>query len=431
MAVLLTSCVSIGLSALEESQEFDTPPFTPTEEAVIITPTPKLTATPSLIDQSIAQISAETGLNRQVFLGLTGEDWINLGISTLIFFFGTLILSRIVHLVLRIIVRSTPGKRDNEFYIPIRRHIDLLISLLVLKYATDRLAFIPVFLKETLNQIYFAIVIFAIAAIFWKLIDLSFIWYRGQEVPEGQVDHSASQRYLFHRILRALVVVVAVTVVLSNYGVNITFILAALIAVVVALLIAGQDMLSDMIYGFILLFDQAFEVGDRIEIKELSTWGNVVEISVRSTKVRTRDNRQVIYPNSIIGRSQVINYSKPDSQFRVQIEINVAYGENPARIEAVIVDAVRGVDGIAPAKPVDVLLKEISKSGLTFRLRWWLQDYQEGRYSADKVLRAVYAAMLQTGIEMSLDAYDLNIYMEQEANQRIINDNPSEVMDKK
>ena len=155
----------------------------------------------------------------------------------------------------------------------------------------------------------------AIAIILLKLIDLSFIWQRAKDVPEGQVDHSASLRYLFRRFLRALVVIAAVTIVLANYGINITFILAVIVAVVIALLIAGQDMLTDMIYGFILLFDQPFGVGDRIEIKELKTWGDVVEIGVRTTRVRTRDNRLVVYPNSIIGRSQVINYSLPDEAF--------------------------------------------------------------------------------------------------------------------
>jgi small-conductance mechanosensitive channel len=188
-------------------------------------------------------------------------------------------------------------------------------------------------------------------------------------------------------------------------------------------------MLTDMIYGFILLFDQPFGVGDRIEIKELKTWGDVVDIGIRTTRVRTRDNRLVVYPNSIIGRSQVINYSLPDVQFRTQVEFDVSYGQDPAQIEAVIVDAVRKVEGVAPDKPVDVLLKDISKKTLTFRLRWWLQDYQEGRYAVDKVLRAVYAAMNQAGIEMSLDAYDLNVFIDEEMNINVDRDSQSEAQD--
>jgi small-conductance mechanosensitive channel len=414
---VLTSCGSVVLPDMGETlvsdiQETGTASPTPAEEEIIITPTPQPTATPGVIDRSVAEISAETGLDRQVYLGLTGEDWINLGISVLIFIIGTLLLSRIVHFVLRLIVRSTPSKRDDEFIAAIRRHINILISVLVVNFATDRLAFIPVFWKETLRQIYFTILIIVIAAILWKLIDLYFNWHRAKVAPEGQVDHGASLRYLFRRFLRALVVIAAFTVILSNYGINITFILAVVAAVAIALLFAGQDMLSDMIYGFILLFDQPFGVGDRIEIKELSTWGNVVEIGMRTTSVLTRDNRLVIYPNSIIGRSQVINYSLPDALLRAQIEFEMAYGEDPEQVEAVIVDAVSKVDGVAENKPVDVLLMKVSKNGLTFRLRWWLQNYQDGRYAADKVLRAVYAAMLQTGIELSLNAYDINIFMD-------------------
>ena len=434
-AVLLSACQTATLQDVVDSIPTETPqPNTrtavSTEDEFIITPTPQPTATPGAIARSVADVSASTGLDQQVFLGLTGEDWINLGISVLIFFVGSLVISRIVRFLLGFAVRSIPGKRDDEFLAAIRGQINLLISLFVLKYATDRLSFISVFWKETLNQIFFATAILAIAVILWKLIDLSFIWHRVKAVPEGQVDHIASLRYLFRRFLRGLVVIFAVTLILSNYGINITIIWAVLGGFAIALLIAGQDMLSDMIYGFILLFDQPFGVGDRIEIKELNTWGDVVEIGLRTTRVRTRDNRLVVYPNSIIGRSQVINYSMPDAQFRTQVDLEVAYGQDPEQIESVIVKAVRSVEGVAPEKPVDVLVKSITKKTLTFRLRWWLQDYQEGRYAVDKVLRAVYAAMNQAGVETSLDAYDLHVFMEQEQ-QPSFEDNQSEVADGK
>ena len=409
---LLSACQPATIQDVVDSIPTETPlssTLTPVtmDDEIIITPTPKLTATPGALERSVANVSATTGLNSTVFLGLTGEDWINLGLSVLIFIFVSLILSRIMRFILGLVVRSIPGKRDDEFIAAIRRQIDLLISLLVLKYATDRLSFISVFWKETLNQIYFAAGILAIAVILWKLINLSFTWHRAKAVPEGQADHSASLRYLFRRFLRSLVIILAITLILSNYGINITIIWAVLAGFAIALLIAGQDMLSDMIYGFILLFDRPFGVGDRIEIKELKTWGDVVDIGIRTTRVRTRDNRLVVYPNSIIGRSQVINYSMPDVQFRTQVEFDVAYGQDPAQVENVIVEAVRQVEGVAPDKPVDVLLKDISKKTLTFRLRWWLGNYEDGRYAVDRVLRAVYAAMNQAGIEMSLDAYDI------------------------
>ena len=431
-AVLLSACQTATLQDVVDSIPTETPQSNTrtsvsTEDEIIITPTPQPTATPGAIARSVADVSASTGLNMRVFLGLTGEDWINLGISTLVLILGFLILSRFVHFSLDWIARSVPGPRVDEFFAAIQKQIDLLIGLPVLNYATNRLVFVSVFVKETLSQIYFAVFVIAIAVILWKLIDLALLWQRAKAVPEGQVDHGASLRFLFRRLVRALVVIIAVTVILSNYGINITFILAVLAALVISLLIAGQDMLSDMIYGFILLFDKPFAVGDRIEIKELNTWGDVVEIGVRTTRICTRDNRLVVYPNSIIGRSQIINYSEPNAQLRAQIDFDLAYGEDPIRVEAVIGKAVRSVEGVVLDKPIDVLLKKVSKSGLTFQLRWWQQDYQDGRYSADKVLRAVYAALLESNIEMSLNAYDLNLFMPSpEAQVATHPDNPSE-----
>ena len=137
-------------------------PLEPTEE-IVITPTPEPTPTPGPIDEAVSNISTATGLDRQIILGLTGEDWVNLGISVLIFIIGTLFISRIVHFILKLIVRSTPSKRDDEFIAAIRRQIDVLISMLVINFATGRLAFIPVFWKETLRQIYFTIIIIVTA----------------------------------------------------------------------------------------------------------------------------------------------------------------------------------------------------------------------------------------------------------------------------
>ena len=72
--------------------------------------------------------------------------------------------------------------------------------------------------------------------------------------------------------------------------------------------------------------DQPFRIGHRIEIEEIDTWGDVVEIGTRTTKIRTRDNRMVIVPNSTIGNNQVVNYTFPDPRYRIQVDIGIGYG---------------------------------------------------------------------------------------------------------
>lgn len=206
--------------------------------------------------------------------------------------------------------------------------------------------------------------------------------------------------------------IVAITVVLNNFGVNITILLAILVIAVIAFFLAAQDTLTDMIYGFILLFDRPFRVGDRIEIQGLGTWGDIVNVGARTTRIRTRDNRLVIMPNSLIGKNQVINYSFPDPHFRVQTEIDIEYGYDPEQISQVIAAAVPKAEGVLQGKEVDTLLMKIGKSGLTFRIRWWIDTYSDANYVFDRVHRVLYAALEEAGITMSLSAYDLNLFMQ-------------------
>jgi len=391
-----------------------TPGEESTNEEIVITPTPEKTATPSPLQRSISDFAKSTGLNRQLIFGLTGEDWINLGISFIIVLLGTILITRIVYALLRWITRFTPSKRDDEFVAAVKNQINLFIGVLIFDFATRRLPFIPVHWKATLNQLYFALYVLAITWIIWKLVNLSFTWHQESTVPAGEVDTSESIRLLLNRLLHGLLFIVALTVILNNFGVKVTIVLAVLVIAAIAIFLAAQDTLTDMIYGFIVLFDQPFRVGDRIEIQELGTWGDVVEVGARTTRIRTRDNHLVIMPNSLIGKNQVINYSYPDPHYRVQTEIDIEYGYDPERVSQVIVEAVPRAEGVRQDKDVDTLLMKIGKSGLKFRVRWWIDTYSDANYVFDRVHRALYAAFEEAGIEMSLDAYDLNVSMKAE-----------------
>ena len=67
------------------------------------------------------------------------------------------------------------------------------------------------------------------------------------------------------------------------------------------------------------MIDRPFRIGDRIEIQDLATWGDVVDIGLRRSRIRTRDNRMVIVPNSVISQSLIVNYSDPDTTYRIQV----------------------------------------------------------------------------------------------------------------
>ena len=80
--------------------------------------------------------------------------------------------------------------------------------------------------------------------------------------------------------------------------------------------------------------------------QDIGTWGDVVDIGLRSTHIRTRDNRMVIVPNSVIAKSLVVNHSYPDSQYRIENHVGVAYGTDIEFARQILVEAVKTVEGV-------------------------------------------------------------------------------------
>jgi small-conductance mechanosensitive channel len=175
-----------------------------------------------------------------------------------------------------------------------------------------------------------------------------------------------------------------------------------------AIALAAQAALSDIISGFIIMVDRPYSIGDRIEILDLDTWGDVIDIGLRSTRVRTRDARMVIVPNSVIGKSLVVNYSFPDSQYRNQIEVGIAYGTDIEFARQIIVDAVRKVEGVLKDRKVEALFLHFGDSALIFRVRWWLESYVDTRRMFDRVNSAIYNTLNEAGIEMPFPQQDVH-----------------------
>ena len=158
--------------------------------------------------------------------------------------------------------------------------------------------------------------------------------------------------------------------------------------------------------------DQPFREGDSVHIKELGTWGDVLDIGTRTTRIRTKDNRELIVPNSQIVKSQVVNYNYPDTRYRQQTDIGVAYGIDIERIRKAATDAVRGVKYVLDDEPVDVYFIEFGDSARRVRVRWWIATFHEDWPALDEVNVALESAFEKAGIELPYETYDLRVHME-------------------
>jgi small-conductance mechanosensitive channel len=372
-----------------------------------------------VLTEQAEKLATAAGLGTTSFLGLAAADWIDLGFSLLTIMAGYLLGTWLIRGILPPIVGRTSTQFDDRLLESVGPQLRWLVVILVLHFATVRLGFLGVEVKDILNDIYFVLGLFIALRVVLKLVDLADAWYRERSAHVGREDELAPVITLLVRLGRVLAGLVALIIGLGHFGVNVSAFAAALGLGGLAISLAAKDTIADAIAGFIILVDRPFRIGDRIEIQEVGTWGDVTDIGLRTTRIRTRDNRMVIVPNSVIGANQVINYTYPDPRYRIETHVGIAYGTEIETARRVIGDAVRRVEGVLPEEPVDALYNEMGDSAMIFRVRWWIESYVDTRRVVDRVHTALQHALDAAGIESPYPTQNLNLQVDPDGAERL------------
>lgn len=347
-----------------------------------------------------------------VFLGLSGHQWMDIGFSLLFFgavlFFGRWLVRVFVEGFLGRLARRTKTGLDDALLEIFRLPLYLAALALAFNISYKRLDFLPdswsVWIKD-FSYTSYLVVGFVFA---WRFIYYFFVWYEREMTVRTENDLDQQLMPFFRRIAMIIWAMIAIITILGHFDVDVSGWVATLGIGTLAIALAAQEALSDTISGFIIMIDRPFRIGDRIEILDLNTWGDVVDIGLRSSRIRTRDNRMVIVPNSVIGKSLVVNYSYPEPQYRIEINLGIAYGVDIELARQEMVNAVRSVEGVLIDKPVEALFLEFGDSALIFRVRWWLDSYYDTRRMFDKVNTAIYNVLNQAGIEIPNPQIDVH-----------------------
>jgi MscS family membrane protein len=407
------------IAAVAPEGEAPEPTATPLLGEIIATRVPEPTATPGPLAQEVINYAARAGLATTRFLGLSVADWVNLGLSLVFVVLGYLLGTWVIRRLLPRLVRRTPSTFDDEFFKAIGNSIRWLVALLVLYLSTTRLTFVGANIKTFLEDVYFVLGLFLVVRILWKAVNLATEWYAASPAQKDRAEQLAPILLMITRGSNILIVIIGLTIGLAHFGINVTALTAALGIGGLAISLAAKDTVADAIAGTIILIDQPFRIGDRIEIQGVDTWGDVTSIGLRTTRIRTRDNRLVIVPNSVIGNNQVINYSYPDPRYRIETHVDVAHGTDVETVRRLLIDTVSQVEGVLRQKPVDALYIDMVGPAMRFRVRWWIESYIDTRRMFDRVHTAIQHALDDAGIESPHIADNVNLLVGQEASDRL------------
>ncbi len=346
------------------------------------------------------------------FLGYRPEEWMEIGFSLLmvllVMVFGRWLVNLIfLRLLKRQVIPEEPTFRS-VLLDGLRIPLYWLLVVMTLEVAVRRLDFLPYEWGDTLVDLFFVLYLGVGFMAIWRLTTRFTHWYAEVIAPQTEIELDEQLMPFIRRVAMIILVLIGLIILLGHFDVDVSALITTLGVGSLAIALAAQAALSDTISGFIIMIDRPFRIGDRIEIQDLDTWGDVVDIGLRSSRIRTRDNRMVIVPNSVIGKSLIVNYTYPTTQYRIEVNIGVAYGSDIESARKTMIDAVRRVEGVLPDRQVEALFLEFGTNALIFRLRWWIESYVDTRRMFDRVNTAVYSALKEVGIEIPNQQVDIH-----------------------
>jgi len=390
-----------GLSVLATS--------VPTLVELVPTRTAVPTSTPDEVSEAVSRILSETGISGAKLLWLKYADWINLGISLFYVLAGYLLGTWLIRWLLPRLVLRTKTTLDDLLLQISGNDLRWLAVVTVLRSAIDRLSFIASGFKILISDICFFLALFLIARILWHLINLAAQEAEKSAIKSGQKKESESLITLMVWVLRFFVLILLATLLMGHYAVNITGVALFLGVIVLVLSLASRDVLTDAIAGAMILIDRPFRIGDRLELPAINSWGDVFEIGMRSTKILSIENRMVVLPNSVIGKSQIINYSYPDPSYFDTANVLVGYDNDVDQVEQLLAEAILSVEGVQKEREIYTVLIEFTETHMMFWACWWIASYKDRYPVHGKVSKAIMQKFKEAGIVMPYRTGNLNV----------------------
>ena len=207
-------------------------------------------------------------------------------------------------------------------------------------------------------------------------------------------------------LAKTVMYILLILILASSLGIDVTGIVALASVVTLAVSLSLQNMLTNVVGGFTILYTHPFSSGDYVEIAGQA--GSVKEIGMTYTQLLTPDNRMVSIPNSAVVSAEIVNYTVTGTR-RVDINISASY-DTPAQQ---VIDTLEGCadePGILtePEAPY-AILSSYGESVVNYSLRYWVksEDYWTTTFAINKKIKTVFD---ENGVKMSYP--HLNVHLD-------------------
>ena len=260
-----------------------------------------------------------------------GWQWLALLVLTALAVLISKIVTRLIYSAVRALTKKTEPEFRNRMLESVRPPVQLISALGVVALGAVYLR-LSVPAKRTLGHIGVALLVALVAWTLMRLVDLAISRTLAKLQAEGRRS-GVSTLVLMRRVLKGVVVVVAVLALLQNLGFNVTGLLAGFGIAGAAIALAAQKSIEGLFAGLVLSADEPVRIGDFCRVG--TQQGTVEDIGLRSTRIRTLNRTVVSVPNSELASVHIENYASRD-RIRLLTTLNLRYETTQAQLTSVL-----------------------------------------------------------------------------------------------
>lgn len=205
---------------------------------------------------------------------------------------------------------------------------------------------------------------------------------------------------ILRKSVKTVILILAFIIILSNLGYDILSILAGIGIGGLAIALAAQDAVKNIIGGITIFWDKPFQVNDWVEVDGRS--GSVIEVGLRSTRLKTLGGTHIVVPNSAIANTMVENFSKREKRRQV-VNIGLVYEtiyDDMQRAMDIIKDTITKIEGIDPD---DIMTRFVNFGAFSLDLEivYWIIDADNWKMIIHQVNMGIKQNFDRAGIEMA------------------------------
>lgn len=308
------------------------------------------------------------------------------------------LVAYVLHEIIPRFTAKTQTTLDDELLKALQRPVKLLVILTGLALAIHSLEFGTLYFEpfdKIVTTLYILIGAYLVSNVIHGLIQ----WYSNDIAPKTKSRLDDQLMPFLDKVDRIIIFTIALLMILDRLGYQITPILASLGVAGIAVAFAAQETISNVFGAFSIITDRPFKIGDRIELSE-NEIGDVIDIGVRSTRIKTTDNKIIIMPNAVISKAKIINYAEPDQKVRITIKVGISYKSDIDQALQIMVEIAKSAEGVIYSPVPRAYVVALSSYSIDLIMHVWVKDYRLDFEVPDRIYREIIRRFAEENIEI-------------------------------